>query len=176
MVKGPLKTSCGLKLGRAVRTADRLNRDRGTTEWTFLGRRHSRSSGLGRLLKSVDLLDHDEDHKRDDQKIDHVVQEQPVIQRRGAGSLRFRQRLISSPLEADVQITEINASKQKSDRRHHDIINQRRYDLAERAANDDADRHINHVPPHHERFEFFQYFHTCSFEICFRRDNFLDLP
>ncbi len=51
---------------------------------------------------------------------------------------------------------EVDAAGQHGDERHDDIIDERGRDLAERAADDDADGHIEHVAAHGKGLELFK--------------------
>ena len=50
---------------------------------------------------------------------------------------------------------EVHAAGKNGDKRHDNIVHQRGRDLAERAADDNADGHIQHVAAHGKRLEFF---------------------
>ena len=55
----------------------------------------------------------------------------------------------------EPQLREIGIADQRPDRRHQDVVHQRRHDLAERAADDYTDGHVHHVPLEGELLEFF---------------------
>ena len=56
--------------------------------------------------------------------------------------------------EGPLQASEIQASQQKSQRRHDHITDQRAYNLSKSPPDDDPYREINHASSPDERFEF----------------------
>ena len=56
-------------------------------------------------------------------------------------------------------------AQQIADRRHHDIRHQRIRDLAERAADDDADRHVDDVALDRKFLEFAHDAHVCVLSV-----------
>ena len=159
-MRAPLKNpKIRSELGRTVRTTDRLDRNGRTTKRTFFRRRRGRRSGLGRFLELVDLLDHDKNDERDDQKINDIVEEQAVIQSRRSGFLRLGQGRKRLSGHIQIKIAEIHFAEQKPDRRHDNITDHGGHDLSERAADDHTDRHIDHITAHDELFEFVHELH-----------------
>src|SRR5262245_51404457 len=47
--------------------------------------------------------------------------------------------------QRDLDVGEIHSAQQQADRRHDHILDQRAYDGAEGAADDDADGHVHHI-------------------------------
>ena len=81
-----------------------------------------------------------------DQKIEHLREERAVLEHRRARGLRFGERGVGIPVEREKKIAEVDPAGQHADERHDDVVDERRYDFPERAADNDADRHIDHVP------------------------------
>jgi hypothetical protein len=108
-------------------------------------------------LQVVDGLDHHEDGKRDDQEIDHGVDEEADVPGRGTGGLGGFQRRVLAFAQNHEDVREVDTPQQQPDRRHQDIAHEGSNDLAERGADHDTDRHVQHVATDDEFFEFFQH-------------------
>ena len=96
------------------------------------------------------------DHERNDQKIEHLREEGAVLEHRRARGLRFGERGVGVPVEREKKIAEVDPAGQHADERHDDVVDERCDDLPERAADNDADRHIDHVPLYGEVLEFLE--------------------
>ena len=59
--------------------------------------------------------------------------------------------------QVDEDIREVDAAQQQSDRRHDDVGDEGRDNLAEGGADDDADGHVHHVPAHGEFAKLFEH-------------------
>jgi hypothetical protein len=71
--------------------------------------------------------------------------------------LGFRNgRVVCFP-KIDKQVRKIHVAQRTSDRRHNHIVYQRRHDFAEGCADDDADRHVQHIASHRKFFEFLEH-------------------
>jgi hypothetical protein len=60
-------------------------------------------------------------------------------------------------LRVRKEIGKIDPAEQHADGRHQDIRHQALNDCAEGAADNDADRHVNHIAPHGEFLEFLEH-------------------
>jgi len=118
----------------------------------FLGRRFS---GRRFFLETVHLLDQHEDREGHDGEIQDGVDEHPVFEGDRLGGLGFLP-------EGDGQIGKIDIAHDQADGRHDDVLDQGADNLAEGAADDDADRHVNNVAAHGKLFEFLEYLHVFS--------------
>src|SRR5215467_4822688 len=119
---------------------------------------HRRRRSRRRLREeAIDLLDQEEDGERDDDEIDHRVQEHAVVQRGRSGGLRGSERRERLPGQADEEVLEVHAAEEPPDRRHDDVVDERGDDRAERGAHDHTDRQVDDVAPHDERLEFAQH-------------------
>lgn len=103
-----------------------------------------------------DLLYKNKDHERNDQKIEHLREERAVLEHRRARGLRFGERGVGIPVEREKKIAEVDPAGQHADERHDDVVDERCDDLPERAADNDADRHIDHVPLYGKFLEFLE--------------------
>ena len=123
----------------------------------FLGRRgswgRSRWKGLFLPLQFVHELDGYENRECDDEKVYRRLDEIAVIKRDGFGQFA-RDGVYGRFLYDNVQILEIHAADEHAQWRHDDVIYKRGHNLPESAANDDADRHVDHVSFQCECFEF----------------------
>ena len=136
-----------------MRTAPRPQRDAHGAVAALL-----RGGGRRRLRKqAIDLLDDDEHGERDDQKVDHGVDEEPVVEGRRARGLGGRERGERLAAQIDEQVGEVDAAEQETDRGHDDVVDERRHDGAEARADDDADREVDDVAPHDEGLELLQH-------------------
>ena len=61
--------------------------------------------------------------------------------------------------DVEPQLREVGVSDQRADGRHQDVVHERRYDFAERAADDHADGHVHYVAFEGELLEFFEKCH-----------------
>ena len=68
----------------------------------------------------------------------------------------YKRQLHDGFLEHPLPRGEVDAAGQHGDERHDDIAHERGRDLAERAADDDADGHIEHVAAHGKGLELFK--------------------
>src|SRR5437899_4758416 len=134
----------------AVRAPLRVDRNRRRAPGTVLG---PRRRGGGLREPAINLLDQQEDGERHDHEINHRVQEQPVVERRGARGLRSGERRIGLPRQADEEVLEVRAPEEPPDRRHQDIVDERGDDGAEARADDHADREVDDATAHDERLE-----------------------
>src|SRR5215470_15881419 len=119
---------------------------------------HRRRRSRRRLREeAIDLLDQEEDGERDDDEIDHRVQEHAVVQRGRSGGLRGSERRERLPGQADEEVLEVHATEEPPDRRHDDVVDERGDDRPERGAHDHTDRQVDDVTPHDERLELAQH-------------------
>ena len=63
--------------------------------------------------------------------------------------------------DVEPQLRKIGVSDQRADRGHEDVVHERRHDLAERTADDNADGHVHYVAFEGKLFEFFEKSHIC---------------
>ena len=73
-----------------------------------------------------------------------------------APALRFGEGGVGVAVERHEQIAEVDPAGQHADERHDDVVDERCDDLPERAADNDADRHIDHVPLYGKFLEFLE--------------------
>jgi hypothetical protein len=64
---------------------------------------------------------------------------------------------VGLPVQADEQVLEIHMAKKEANRRHNDIVYERRYDRSECRANNHSHGEIEDIAPHHESFEVSQH-------------------
>lgn len=120
----------------------------------------------------VDLFQNEENDGRDDEKIDHCVQEDTIGDDRNIGGLRFSQCIYRQFPQIDEEIAEINTPHKKTQWRHEDICDERAYDFAESGSDDYAHRHIHNIAAEREFFKFFKKSHANSpFQIVFTHHN-----
>ena len=109
-------------------------------------------------LEAVDGPDQQEHGHSDEQKRDHRVDEEPVVDRHRAGSACVSKRRIracwDAVLDYQEKIGEIHAAQYPAQRGHENIIDERFDDGRERGADDDAHRHVEHVAAQREFLEF----------------------
>ena len=117
---------------------------------TVLGRRRGCRRGL---LHPVDLLDEQKDREGDDQKIQNIVKEDAVIQRRRARRFGRGNTRIVFARKVNEQIREIDSAQRQSDRRHQDVLDERGDNLAERGADHHAHGQVDNVASHDKFFE-----------------------
>ena len=144
------------ELRGAVRAARGVDGDLTLAVGADLRFRRFRSGRFLFPAKRHDLLYKEEDHKRHDQKIEHLREERAVLEHRRTRGLRFGERGVGIPVEREKEIAEVDPAGQHADERHDDVVDERRYDLPERAADNDADRHIDHVSLYGEVLEFLE--------------------
>src|SRR2546425_3911026 len=143
-----------------MRTASCLNRNRGRAVRTLFRRRLRR---LGFLLppQPVDASDEQKDREGDNDEADDRVNKHAVIDAYGPGSLGLGWTGIRSSLHTMLQdeekVGEVYPSQEQAGGWHEHIVDQALYDRAERAADDDSDSHINHVPSHRKLSELLQH-------------------
>jgi hypothetical protein len=113
-----------------------------------------RLAGRFFFLHPVDQPDDQEDCKRNDKEIDHGVNKNSVINGGRSGLLGYRQRWVGLSIQADKQIGEIDTSKQQTDGRHQDIVDERNDDSTEGYPNDHGNRQIKHITSHHKFLKF----------------------
>ena len=134
-----------------MRATDRLGRNAGAALGAFLGRGF-RGRRFLFFLEAIYLLDEHEDREGHDGEIQDGVDEHPVFEGDRLGGLGFIP-------EGDGQIGKIDIPHDQPNRRHDDVLDQGADNLAEGAADDDADRHVNNVATHGKLFEFIKYLH-----------------
>ena len=102
----------------------------------------------------VDGLDHAEHGERDDDEVEDDGDQVAVVD--GDLGCDDFAALHDGLLEHPFPRGKVDAAGQHGDERHDDIIDERGRDLAERAADDDADGHIEHVAAHGKGLELFK--------------------
>src|SRR5580700_10326229 len=122
--------------------------------------RGGRCLGRMRLFQSVDELDGEEKHERDDQKIDDALDECAVLDQDVLTGGIFPQ--------PEGQIREVEAADDLAQHRHENVADQGRHDLSEGSADDHADGEVDHVALHRKLFEFRRYTHGCLPWTCGR--------
>ncbi len=137
--------------------------------------------GLLLAYHAVHQLHHHEDAEGQDGEINALLDEGAVVppdrfrgfgrlHHRGAGTLGERvrhdvrglRREVADAREVDAQVAEVGVAEQGPDGRHDDIVHERRHDLAERAADDDADGHVHYVALEGEFLELLEECHDSN--------------
>src|SRR5262249_39746303 len=109
---------------------------------------------------------HQQEHrKRNNQEIDDRVKQNAVIKSRRSRRLGCCQRLVGLVAQVHKQIQKAHVPQHPPKRRHQDVIHGRRYDFAERRADNDAHRHIHHVATHRKLFKFLQHSSSLSYSL-----------
>ena len=129
------------------------------------------------LHQPVHQLDHQEHAERQDREIHALLDEcavVPVDRFCRCGSLRGIassghhvahrvhgvRRHVADFRDVEPQLREVGVSDQRADGRHQDVVHERRYDFAERAADDHADGHVDDIAAHRECLEVLkEFFH-----------------
>mgnify|MGYP007091270215 CR=1 FL=1 len=78
---------------------------------------------------------------------------------------RFRGE-VAHLADVEPQRREVRIADEGADGRHQDVVHERRYDFAERAADDHADGHVHYVAFEGKLFEFFKKSHICQ-NLCY---------
>src|SRR6201987_24630 len=107
-----------------------------------------------RFLEAVDLLDHDEEAKSNNQKFNNRVNEHSIRQN---GNSLISCLLHGSDMLAvqnKEQVGKINSAEQQTDDGHHDIIHDRSNNFPKCGTNDDTYGQINNVPFESKLFKF----------------------
>lgn len=97
----------------------------------------------------VDELDAHENGEGDDGEVDHRLNKLAVHDGdfgRIGGLVRV--------LQNDRQLAEVDSADENAQRRHDDIVNQRRSDFAEGTTDDHTDGEVDNIAAHGEGFEF----------------------
>src|SRR5260370_25798073 len=162
VLKYPGRSTCcpafdSSELRRAMAAALRGDRNRHRAPRAIFGGWYRRWRGFFR--KAIHLLDHQENHERYYQKIDHIIDEDPVVKRlpRWLRRLGRRKRITMSAAQIDEQSCKIDLANQLADGRHKHILDQRRHNLSKRSANDQPDRQIHDIAAHCEFLKLFQH-------------------
>ena len=112
------------------------------------------------LLHPVHAADHQEHREGDDQEADDGVDEEADVHRHGAGGFRVGERGVRSAAFAPaLRVTKrFEKSTLPSSRPIGGMITSATSEemIPERCADDDADRHVDHVAPHREFLEFLE--------------------
>jgi hypothetical protein len=66
------------------------------------------------------------------------------------------------PIQADELVSKIYVPQRHPDRRHDDVLHQRRHNFSEGRADNHAHRKIKHIPAHRKSFEFFEHIYFLS--------------
>src|ERR1700674_1461770 len=151
------------KLRGAVAAALRRQRNRHRALWAVFGGRRRNWRWFRR--ETIDLFDQKKDEESHYQEIDHVIDEDPVIQRclrRGRGLGRLN-RIEVCAAQVDKQSRKIHATEQLADGRHDHVFHERRDNFSEGRADNHADRQIHDIATHGEFLEFFQHGRPPSF-------------
>ena len=101
----------------------------------------------------VDGLDHAEHGERDDDEVQNDGDQ--IAEVDGDLGVNDLAALHHGLLEHPFPRGEVHAAGKNGDKRHDNIVHQRGRDLAERAADDDTDGHVDDVAAHGKRLEFF---------------------
>ena len=104
-----------------------------------------RGSRRGLLGPAVHLLHQQVNGKRHNQEINHGVYELTVIDRRRSGLFGIGQSIVVDPVQADEEIGKVDPAEQPSQRRHKNVIDQRRHDSPKRRPDNDAHGHIQNT-------------------------------
>lgn len=145
----------------------------------LLRRGGCRSGCRGRLLlagEPVHQLDHQKDAEGQDREVDALLDEGAVVPvdrfhgGRGDDRITCRddvadrlhgvRRGVAQLRDVEPQLREVRVADQRPDRRHEDVVHERRDDLAERAADDDAHGHVHDVALEGELLEFLEKSHN----------------
>src|SRR5580698_9350239 len=113
--------------------------------------RGGRCLGRMRLFQSVDELDGEEQHERDDEKIDDALDECAVLDQDVLAGGIFSQ--------PEGQVREVEAADDLAEYRHENIADQGGHDLPEGGADDHADGEVDDVALHRKLFELGGYTH-----------------
>jgi hypothetical protein len=95
------------------------------------------------LLEALQEFDHQEDAERDDEKVDHCLDERAVLD----AGIAHGQR----------QCGEIEFAEHQTECRHDEVVDQRGDDLTKGRSDDDGDGEIHHIALHGEVSEFFEH-------------------
>ena len=111
-----------------------------------------RGSGLLLPVKAVDGFDKAEDRKGDDEEVQNGGEEGAVMDGNGGAHLTAAgviHRLPQHPLP----LGEVRAAGEQGEQGHQDVVDQGGGNFAEGAADDDAHRHVQHIPSGNELAE-----------------------
>lgn len=125
----------------------------------------------------VHQLDHQKDAERQDGEIHALLDEGAVVPvdwfgrlgRRLAASGQLGHRTerfrcdVAHAREVDTQVREVGIADQRADRRHEDVVHERRDDFAERPADDYADGHVHDIALERKFLEFLEKCHIRCF-------------
>jgi hypothetical protein len=120
---------------------------------------------IGRGAQSPLCCAHDpgyenEENECDDEKIEHGPKKVTVAQYDICGPW------LTVPVsQHDSVLAPVAGGKQQRDTRHDDVGYEGGYDLAERTANHDTDREIDHVPFERELLEVLPKLHRCTIDL-----------
>src|SRR5690606_26897940 len=144
-----------LKLRGAERAAGRLYRNRRhAIGAVLLGRRRRRFLRPVELApQTIDLPDQYKHRECDDQKPDHRVYENTVVDGGCPGFPCGSQRGILGSREIDVVLGKIDAAHEVAYGRHEDVVDERIDDRGESRAYDDSDGQIDDVAAGNELLE-----------------------
>src|SRR6202790_2495657 len=123
------------------------------------GRRHSRRRSFP---PAIHLLYQQKHCERHNQKINDRIQKQSVIYRRRRRCFRRHKRRVMRPIETYKQVRKIYVTERQPDRRHDDVIHQRRHNFSKRQADNHAHREIDHIPAHRKSFKFLEHIYFLS--------------
>lgn len=105
----------------------------------------------------IDLFDKKEHNKSNNEKIDKDIKKDAVVDSGRSGRLSLSDRCVISVREVDIEVGKLDLVEEESDRWHDDIAHERGDDLAKGGADNDTDRHIDHIAFDSKFFKFFEH-------------------
>ena len=128
--------------------------------WFWFWRRSGRFFLLG--VELCDEADEEEDAESDDEEVNGALDEVAV------SHSYFRNVFALSLFQYPFELGEVYAASDDADNRHDDVVNDRCYDFAESAADDNTDSHVEHVATHGKLLEVvkkctFHFSNMCSY-------------
>lgn len=95
--------------------------------------------GVFFALELVELTDDEEDRKGDDQEVQHVVDEQAVVDRRRTCRFGLGKGGVGGRRQVDVEVGKIDPAQQQPNRRHEDVVGEGGDDFAKCGTDHDTD-------------------------------------
>ena len=108
-------------------------------------------------FQAVDLTDEEEGDKGHNQKIEDGIDEEAIIQGRCSGGFGLGDCFVMPIGQIEEEVIEIQASQQKSDGGHEDVVDEGRDDFAEGSADDHTDGEVHDTAFERELLKFFEH-------------------
>src|SRR5690242_10441556 len=110
-------------------------------------------------MQSIDSFHEQENRKCDDYEIDQRVDKASVSDDWRAVMLGIDKMIVVFTVQRDEKVREVDPTHQLANRRHDDVVHQRRNDSSKCSADNDTDREVHNVPSHCKCFKFLQHRH-----------------